>query len=430
MTQQGHVHYVTVVPCVVPLHVVTAPRSPPSPSCVPPAAVPRPPSALAAGCGPGAAAQPGGGRRPGGVGAVGTGCGRCPSVCPRASPHRHGQLGHGGLESEQQPRLVEALAGVPMRAVAAGGWHSASISEGGDLYMWGWNESGQLALPSKAVAEEQEQDEDAGTGAAEPPPPPGSSRAPPSFPSRRSRPCWTCPRTWRLVPSAAGPGTRLQSHETASSTPGAGVNTGSWAMGTTPALTGPGAWSTWWQRGCGHRRWCAGPGTPTCASWSSEGHEAVPRPSLCACSKGRQRRALLLPHGAALGPWRSGRGWADTMGGFPPPGPQLRPRSCAAASGSWGCTSDKDRAGLHGFIKSLFVTAAVVLRVAYTYRCPAAPAPLGTGKVYRKKAGAEEPGPALSPPPPGLQGDAGGAFGHPNNHTNSRGYIHGYALFP
>uniref|UniRef100_A0A8B9UZZ8 4Fe-4S ferredoxin-type domain-containing protein n=1 Tax=Anas zonorhyncha TaxID=75864 RepID=A0A8B9UZZ8_9AVES len=154
------------------------------------------------------------------------GCGRCPSVCPRASPHRHGQLGHGGLESEQQPRLVEALAGVPMRAVAAGGWHSASISgeglgaggggagsagpaapcgpgqgrcwcpvpsstrllprglsraltraapcvlaEGGDLYMWGWNESGQLALPSKAVAEEQEQDEDAGTGAAEPPPP-------------------------------------------------------------------------------------------------------------------------------------------------------------------------------------------------------------------------------------------------------------------
>lgn len=93
------------------------------------------------------------------------------SLCPRASPHRHGQLGHGGLESEQQPRLVEALAGVPMRAVAAGGWHSASVSEGGDLYMWGWNESGQLALPSKAVAEEQVQDEDAGAGAAELPPP-------------------------------------------------------------------------------------------------------------------------------------------------------------------------------------------------------------------------------------------------------------------
>lgn len=74
---------------------------------------------------------------------MGTGCGRCPSVCPRASPHRHGQLGHGGLESEQQPRLVEALAGVPMRAVAAGGWHSASISGEGPgvggvvLAVWG-----------------------------------------------------------------------------------------------------------------------------------------------------------------------------------------------------------------------------------------------------------------------------------------------------
>ncbi|NXY00049.1 RCCD1 protein, partial [Centropus bengalensis] len=50
----------------------------------------------------------------------------CRGLC--ASPCRHGQLGHGTLEPEQQPRLVEALAGVPMQAVAAGGWHSASIS--------------------------------------------------------------------------------------------------------------------------------------------------------------------------------------------------------------------------------------------------------------------------------------------------------------
>ncbi|XP_071425032.1 RCC1 domain-containing protein 1 isoform X1 [Pithys albifrons albifrons] len=78
---------------------------------------------------------------------------------------RHGQLGHGTVESEPQPRLVEALAGVPMQAVAAGGWHSATVSEAGDLYVWGWNESGQLALPSKALVEEQTQD-DAGTGNA------------------------------------------------------------------------------------------------------------------------------------------------------------------------------------------------------------------------------------------------------------------------
>lgn len=30
--------------------------------------------------------------------------------------------------------------------------------------MWGWNESGQLALPSKALAEERAQDEDTGAG--------------------------------------------------------------------------------------------------------------------------------------------------------------------------------------------------------------------------------------------------------------------------
>ncbi|NWR52521.1 RCCD1 protein, partial [Regulus satrapa] len=46
----------------------------------------------------------------------------------RLCPCRHGQLGHGLLEPELQPRLLEALAGVPMRAVAAGGGHSASVS--------------------------------------------------------------------------------------------------------------------------------------------------------------------------------------------------------------------------------------------------------------------------------------------------------------
>ncbi|XP_061451699.1 RCC1 domain-containing protein 1 isoform X2 [Rhineura floridana] len=66
---------------------------------------------------------------------------------------RHGQLGHGDLESRTEPQLVEALQGVPLVDVAAGGWHSASISEIGDLYIWGWNESGQLALPSKSLAE-------------------------------------------------------------------------------------------------------------------------------------------------------------------------------------------------------------------------------------------------------------------------------------
>lgn len=56
-----------------------------------------------------------------------------------------GQLGHGTLSSEETPRLVMALDGLRIIKIAAGGWHSAAISESHDLYMFGWNESGQLA---------------------------------------------------------------------------------------------------------------------------------------------------------------------------------------------------------------------------------------------------------------------------------------------
>ncbi|XP_054633126.1 RCC1 domain-containing protein 1-like [Dunckerocampus dactyliophorus] len=68
----------------------------------------------------------------------------------------HGQLGHGGLSSEEEPRVVEALWGMTMACVATGGWHTVCISDGGDLYVWGWNESGQLGLPSQAVRRTQQ----------------------------------------------------------------------------------------------------------------------------------------------------------------------------------------------------------------------------------------------------------------------------------
>ncbi|KAM9312655.1 RCC1 domain-containing protein 1 [Gastrophryne carolinensis] len=68
---------------------------------------------------------------------------------------RHGQLGHGDVEDVWDPRVVEALHGVTMKEVAAGGWHAASISEGGDVYCWGWNESGQLGLPSRIMTQER-----------------------------------------------------------------------------------------------------------------------------------------------------------------------------------------------------------------------------------------------------------------------------------
>ncbi|KRT81606.1 Regulator of chromosome condensation repeat containing protein [Oryctes borbonicus] len=60
-----------------------------------------------------------------------------------------GQLGHGTLENETNPTLIEALAGVKIQKIAAGGWHSCAISVTGDLYTWGWNSNGQLAIPTE-----------------------------------------------------------------------------------------------------------------------------------------------------------------------------------------------------------------------------------------------------------------------------------------
>ncbi|CAG2059278.1 unnamed protein product [Timema podura] len=60
-----------------------------------------------------------------------------------------GQLGHGDLESECEPRPVATLGGLRVLRVAAGGWHSACITEEGDLYTFGWNSSGQLGLPTQ-----------------------------------------------------------------------------------------------------------------------------------------------------------------------------------------------------------------------------------------------------------------------------------------
>lgn len=63
-----------------------------------------------------------------------------------------GQLGHGGLDAQAAPRELEALAGLPLVATAAGGWHSAALSADGDLYLWGWNRDGQLGLPPATLA--------------------------------------------------------------------------------------------------------------------------------------------------------------------------------------------------------------------------------------------------------------------------------------
>ncbi|XP_072880880.1 RCC1 domain-containing protein 1-like isoform X1 [Hemitrygon akajei] len=70
---------------------------------------------------------------------------------------RHGQLGHGGVEDEADPRIVEALHGLVVTELAAGAWHSVCSSASGDLYVWGWNESGQLGLPARSCSGEEHQ---------------------------------------------------------------------------------------------------------------------------------------------------------------------------------------------------------------------------------------------------------------------------------
>ena len=54
------------------------------------------------------------------------------------------RLGHGGDATERVPRRVAALAAVAVAAVAAGANHTSALGEGGGVYAFGSNASGQL----------------------------------------------------------------------------------------------------------------------------------------------------------------------------------------------------------------------------------------------------------------------------------------------
>ncbi|CAG2176954.1 unnamed protein product, partial [Oppiella nova] len=64
-----------------------------------------------------------------------------------------GQLGHGDVENvdEESAQLIDALDGIKVKAIAAGGWHSMALSTTGDVYVWGWNESGQLGYQRDTI---------------------------------------------------------------------------------------------------------------------------------------------------------------------------------------------------------------------------------------------------------------------------------------
>ncbi|RUP42106.1 regulator of chromosome condensation 1/beta-lactamase-inhibitor protein II [Jimgerdemannia flammicorona] len=60
--------------------------------------------------------------------------------------NRFGQLGHGNLDFVASPTPLEALQGIPVLRMACGMYHSAAITEGGDLYTFGWDSKGRLGI--------------------------------------------------------------------------------------------------------------------------------------------------------------------------------------------------------------------------------------------------------------------------------------------
>lgn len=55
-------------------------------------------------------------------------------------------LGHGDWEEQCVPRLIAGLNGVRVHHLAAGAWHSAALSDRGELFTWGGRGQGQMPL--------------------------------------------------------------------------------------------------------------------------------------------------------------------------------------------------------------------------------------------------------------------------------------------
>ncbi|KAL1539021.1 Ultraviolet-B receptor uvr8 [Salvia divinorum] len=60
--------------------------------------------------------------------------------------NQNGQLGLGTTEDSLVPRKIEAFEGILVKMVAAGAEHTAAVTEGGEIYGWGWGRYGNLGL--------------------------------------------------------------------------------------------------------------------------------------------------------------------------------------------------------------------------------------------------------------------------------------------
>ncbi|KAF9432864.1 hypothetical protein BGZ76_010224 [Entomortierella beljakovae] len=68
---------------------------------------------------------------------------------------RHGQLGHGDLESISFPKPVESLQGIRIIGAACGASFSVALSDTGDIYSFGLNDHGQLGIGTNKKDDER-----------------------------------------------------------------------------------------------------------------------------------------------------------------------------------------------------------------------------------------------------------------------------------
>ncbi|KAF3324195.1 ultraviolet-B receptor UVR8-like protein [Carex littledalei] len=60
--------------------------------------------------------------------------------------NEYGQLGTGDTQPRSQPIPVQGLSGLTLVDIAAGGWHSTTLTADGEVYAWGRGEHGRLGF--------------------------------------------------------------------------------------------------------------------------------------------------------------------------------------------------------------------------------------------------------------------------------------------